>query len=217
MTTKLEQSLHFWLGGGYAPAMRTPLQTRSESSADRMLAATLALLDEGGQAAVTVAAVARAAGTSNGSLYHRFGDRHGLLLAAQARALSTIEAKTATAFAEADTEPDDERAVALLAAAAVDLFVRHRGSLRAFLVDAVESEEVQAASTAFTHRLAGTVAQWLQQRFDCGVPAAQAAWRMLFALGASRALFDDDAISATPLSPGALADALGRAVLAVVR
>ena len=40
---------------------------------------------------------------------------------------------------------------------------------------------------------------------------------MLFALGAGRALFDDDAISATPLSPGALADALGRAVLAVVR
>ena len=123
MTTKLEQSLHFWLGGGYAPAMRTPLQTRSESSADRMLAATLALL----------------------------------------------------------------------------------------------AEEGQAASTAFTHRLAGTVAQWVQQRFDCGVPAAQAAWRILFALGASRALFDDDAISATPLSPGALADALGRAVLAVVR
>ena len=77
--------------------------------------------------------------------------------------------------------------------------------------------EVEAASTAFTHRLADTVTRWLQLRFDCGVPAAQAAWRMLFALGASRALFDDDAISATPLSPGALADALGRAVLAVVR
>ena len=124
--------------------MRTPLQTRSESSADRMLAATLALLDEGGPGAVTVAAVARAAGASNGSLYHRFGDRHGLLLAAQARALGTIEAETATAFAEADTEPDDEQAVALLATAAVDLFVRHGGSLRAFLVDVADSEEVRA-------------------------------------------------------------------------
>ena len=29
-------------------------------------------------ASAGVAAVARAAGTSNGSLYHRFGDRHGL-------------------------------------------------------------------------------------------------------------------------------------------
>ena len=197
--------------------MRTPLQTRSESSADRMLAATLALLDEGGPGAVTVAAVARAAGASNGSLYHRFGDRHGLLLAAQARALGTIEAETATAFAEADTEPDDEQAVALLATAAIDLFVRHGGSLRAFLVDVADSEEVRAASTDFTHRLAGTVTGWLQQRFACGVPAAESAWRLLFALGVSRALFEDDAISPVPLDPGALADALGRAVLAVVR
>lgn len=196
--------------------MRTPLQTRSESSADRMLAATLALLDEGGPAAVTVAAVARAAGTSNGSLYHRFGDRHGLLLAAQSRVLGTIEAETAQAFAVADTEPDDERAVALLAAAAVDLFVRHRGGMRAFLVE-VDSPELEGASTAFTHRLAVRVTGWLRARFDCGVPDAEAAWRLLFALGTSRALFDDESVSPVPLEPDALAGSLARAVLAVVR
>jgi len=54
--------------------MRTPLQDRSTSSADRMLEATLDLLETGGLPAVTVAAVAVRAGTSNGSLYHRFGD-----------------------------------------------------------------------------------------------------------------------------------------------
>lgn len=196
--------------------MRTPLQTRSESSADRMLAATLALLDEGGPAAVTVAAVARAAGTSNGSLYHRFGDRHGLLLAAQARVLGTIEAETAQAFGLADTEPDDEQAVALLAAAAVDLFVRHRGGMRAFLIE-VDSPELEAASTAFTHRLAVTVTGWLRARFGCAAPDAEAAWRLLFALGTSRALFDDEAVSPVPLGPEALAGSLARAVLAVVR
>ena len=196
--------------------MRTPLQTRSESSADRMLAATLALLDEGGPAAVTVAAVARAAGTSNGSLYHRFGDRHGLLLAAQSRVLGTIEAETAQAFAVADTEPDDERAVALLATAAVDLFVRHRGGMRAFLVE-VDSPDLEAASTAFTHRLAATVTQWLRGRFGCPTPDAEAAWRLLFALGTSRALFDDEAVSPVPLAPEGLAGSLAKAVLAVVR
>lgn len=197
--------------------MRTPRQTRSESSADRMLAATVALLDEGGLAAVTVAAVARAAGTSNGSLYHRFGDRHGLLLATQERVLGTIEAETAAAFAAADGEPDDERAVLLLAAAAVDLFVRHRGGLRAFQIEIGDQPELRARSTAFAHRLAVRVTGWLQARFGCGEPEAEAAWRLLFSLGASRALFDDEAVSPTPLDPTALAGSLGRALLAVVR
>ena len=96
--------------------MRTPLQSRSATSADRMLDATLDLLAEGGLGAVTVAAVARAARTSNGSLYHRFGDRAGLLLAAQDRALGAIETQTLAAFARADAEPatdaGDEAAVA---------------------------------------------------------------------------------------------------------
>ena len=197
--------------------MRAPVQTRSESSADRMLAATLALLDEGGPAAVTVAAVARAAGTSNGSLYHRFGDRHGLLLAAQARVLGTIEAETLEAFTEADAEPDDARAVALLSTAAVELFVRHRGGMRAFMIDAHESPEMEQASRVATHRLGVTVTGWLRGRFGCDAPAAEAAWRVLFALGASRALFDDEAISPTLLGTGALAEALSRAVLAIVR
>ena len=196
--------------------MRTPLQTRSESSADRMLAATLALLDEGGHAAVTVAAVARAAGTSNGSLYHRFGDRLGLLRAAQERVLGTIEEETQAAFTAADAELDDARAVALLATAAVELFVRHRGGLRAFLVDAHRTPELEGASTAFTHRLAQTVTGWLRERFGCDPASAEAAWRVLFALGAARALFDDEAVSPTYLPPADLAAALARAVLAVV-
>lgn len=182
-----------------------------------MLAATLDLLEAGGTAAVTVAAVARAAGTSNGSLYHRFGDRHGLLLAAQARVLEAIGAETGQAFAEADAEPDDEQAVHLLAAAAIGIFGRWRGGLRAFLVGDTESPELEAASTAFTHGLAGTVTGWLQDRFGAEPGAAEAAWRLLFGLGATRALYDDARVSPRPLGEPELAEALGRAVLAVVR
>ena len=145
--------------------MRAPRQSRSESSAERMLDATLRLLEDGGEGAVTVAAVARAAGTSNGSLYHRFGDRHGLMLAAQARALGAIEAETGAAFARADEEVDDERAVGLLAAAAVDIFGRHRAAMRAFLVGRAGSVEAEALSTAFTHRVGSGVTRWLGERF----------------------------------------------------
>ncbi|MBM7507232.1 AcrR family transcriptional regulator [Nocardioides salarius] len=197
--------------------MRAPLQSRSESSAERMLDATLRLLEDGGEGAVTVAAVARAAGTSNGSLYHRFGDRHGLMLAAQTRALGAIEAETGAAFARADEEVDDERAVGLLAAAAVDIFGRHRAAMRAFLVGRAGSVEAEALSTAFTHRVGAGVTRWLGERFGARAGDAEAAWRLLFGLGATRALFEDEQVSPAPVGPAELSASLARAVLAVVR
>lgn len=197
--------------------MRAPLQSRSESSAERMLDATLRLLEDGGEGAVTVAAVARAAGTSNGSLYHRFGDRHGLMLAAQTRVLGAIEAETGAAFARADEEVDDERAVGLLAAAAVDIFGRHRAAMRAFLVGRAGSEEAEALSTAFTHRVGARVTRWLGERFGAQAGDAEAAWRLLFGLGATRALFEDEQVSPAPVGRAELSGSLARAVLAVVR
>lgn len=200
--------------------MRTPLQTRSESSADRMLEATLDLLADGGLAAVTVAAVSARAGTSNGSLYHRFGDRSGLLLAAQDRALAAIEAETAAAFAAADGEPDDGRALRLLARAALDIFARHRGAMRAFLVEGQGtpgiSPGIEARNVRSSHLLGATVTGWLRRRFDASRASAEAAWRILFALGAAQALFDDAQVSPGTLDADTFADAVARAVAAVV-
>jgi AcrR family transcriptional regulator len=197
--------------------MRTPLQTRSTSSSDRMLEATLELLEFGGLPSVTVAAVARRAGTSNGSLYHRFGDRGGLLRAAQDRALSAIEEETAAAFARADGEPDDTRALGLLARAALEIFARHRGPMRAFLVEGQGEPAIQARNERSSHLLATTVTRWLRNRFGASRPDAEAAWRILFALGASQALFDDAQVSPGSLDSDAFADAVARAVGAVVR
>lgn len=196
--------------------MRTPLQDRSTSSADRMLEATLALLEAGGLHAVTVAAVARAAGASNGSLYHRFGDRTGMLLAAQDRALGAIETETAAAFARADGEPDDLRALRLLARAALEIFARHRGPMRAFLVEGQGSTEMAARNERSSHLLAATVTGWLRSRFGASRADADAAWRILFALGAAQALFPDDQVSPAGLDDAAFADAVARAVGAVV-
>lgn len=196
--------------------MRTPLQSRSTASADQMLEATLELLETGGLSAVTVAAVAQRAGTSNGSLYHRFGDRSGLLLAAQDRALSTIERETAAAFARADVETDGDRALRLLARAALDIFARHRGPMRAFLVEGQGSAELQRRNERSSHLLATTVTGWLRGRFDASRPDAEAAWRILFALGASQALFDEAQVSPGTLGAATFAEAVARAVRAVV-
>lgn len=207
--------------------MRTPLQSRSATSADRMLDATLDLLAEGGLGAVTVAAVARAAGTSNGSLYHRFGDRAGLLLAAQDRALGAIETQTLAAFARADAEPatdaGDEAAVLLLAHAAVGLYDEHRAAMRAFLVEGREVREggdlvgLQERNDAWARVLATTITGWLVRRLGAAPPQAEAAYRIIHALGVTQALLDEPRISPTPLDPEVLARSLARAVLAIVR
>jgi AcrR family transcriptional regulator len=197
--------------------VRTPLQSRSTSSADRMLDATLELLGEGGLQAVTVAGVARAAGTSNGSLYHRFRDRTGLLLAAQDRALNEIEAATASAFARADREPDDRRAIALLVRAALGIFEAHRPAMRAFLVEGQGAEEFEARNVRSSHLLARTVVEWLVARFGATRADAEATYRILFALGASHALFEDAQVSPGALTRTALADAVTRAIEAIVR
>lgn len=196
--------------------MRTPQQDRSSSSTERMLDATLELLGEGGLSAVTVAAVAERAGTSNGSLYHRFRGRSGLLLAAQDRALGWIEQETAAAFRRADDEPDDELAVRLLVEAALGIFRSHHATMRSFLVEARGHAEHDERTVATSHALARLVTGWLRERFDVGVEDAEAAWRILFALGAAESLFDEDQISPTRLTEHDLATSVTRAIRAVV-
>ncbi|GAB2918337.1 hypothetical protein GCM10027047_14850 [Rhodococcus aerolatus] len=200
--------------------MRTPVQTRSESSSERMLAATEELLAAGGLAAVTVAAVARRAGASNGALYHRFGDRTGLLLAVEERVLHRVEAATAAAFHAAGAEPDDDAAVLQLARAALAVFADHRAAMRAFLVEArhhPDGDAFTARTVRSAHRLSVLVTEWLQHRFGCSPQDADAAWRVLYSLGAAQALVDDESVSPHPLGADDLARALARAVAAVVR
>lgn len=197
--------------------MRPPLQHRSSASAEAMLGAVLALLAEGGLAAVTVAAVAQRAGTSNGALYHRFGDRQGLLVAAQARALEAIEGETTAAFAAADGEPDDDAALRLLAGAALRIFTEHRPVLRAFLVEAQSDPVLEQRSQASVHLLAATVTGWLRARLGASEAAAEASWRMIYAIAVSQSLFDDAQVSPAPVDRDTLAAALARAVAAVLR
>ncbi|MBF6210303.1 TetR family transcriptional regulator [Nocardia puris] len=81
---------------------------------DAILDAARALVLADGPRAASVAAIAAASGAPVGTLYHRFGNRNGVLTAAWLRALARFQERTLAAAA-----PDDpvEAGVAMVAAA----------------------------------------------------------------------------------------------------
>jgi AcrR family transcriptional regulator len=63
--------------------MRRPKQNRSRATIDAVLATTVELLEAGGESSVRLDVVTERSGISTGSIYHHFGDRDGLIAAAQ--------------------------------------------------------------------------------------------------------------------------------------
>jgi len=64
-----------------------PRSRRSRDTQERVLDVVVEQLEEGGEAAVRVDVVRDRSGVSIGSIYHHFGDRDGLIAAAQLRRL----------------------------------------------------------------------------------------------------------------------------------
>jgi AcrR family transcriptional regulator len=80
---------------------------------DVILDATRALVLADGPRAASVAAIAAASGAPAGTLYHRFGNRDGILTAAWIRALERFQSRVMAA--QADTAVDTAVAMALAA------------------------------------------------------------------------------------------------------
>ena len=78
---------------------------------DVILDAARALVLDGGPRAASVAAIAKASGAPAGTLYHRFGNRDGILTAAWLRALERFQARAMAA--EAETAADTAVAMAV--------------------------------------------------------------------------------------------------------
>ena len=102
-----------------------PRQQRSRESFERVLAAGLELLAEGGYEAFTISDVARRAGVAVGTIYGRFGNKDALFHALQDRILDAIEADQAERF-QALAESD--RTAGEVVRGAVDPAVLARGS-----------------------------------------------------------------------------------------
>ena len=79
---------------------------------DVILDATRALVLADGPRAASVAAIARASGAPAGTLYHRFGNRNGILIAAWLRALERFQSRAMAAAGETPLESAVTMAVA---------------------------------------------------------------------------------------------------------
>jgi AcrR family transcriptional regulator len=78
---------------------------------DVILDAARALVLDGGPRAASVAAIAKSSGAPAGTLYHRFGNRNGILTTAWLRALQRFQARAMAA--EADTPMETAVAMAV--------------------------------------------------------------------------------------------------------
>jgi len=71
------------LGTADPEGLAGPRNERSRATRDRVLEVVVEQLESGGEAAVRIDAVRDRSGVSIGSIYHHFGDRDGLIAAAQ--------------------------------------------------------------------------------------------------------------------------------------
>ena len=87
---------------------RSPRQARSRRTMERLLAATISLIDAKGLAGVTIPAIAAAAGLSTGSVYRRFADKDTLIKTAFLQLLEASQAAN-----QASLPPDRFQAASL--------------------------------------------------------------------------------------------------------
>jgi AcrR family transcriptional regulator len=198
------------------------LQARSRVTQDRIFAAGTRLLEEGGPEALTVAAVAAAAGVAVGSVYRRFGDKERLLLAIQARFTEDFRAEFSQRVA--DTGLTSAAPPAEMIGAAVtgmaETFRAHAPLLRVFMLLGTQNPAVLAegstASIQGGRTFRDTVmlaASALRHHVDVEA-AIDFAYRLTYAGCAHRVIHGEHLESARPLSWEQLIGQLRAAVTA---
>jgi AcrR family transcriptional regulator len=197
--------------------LRAPVQSRSQDSTDRMLDAALAIIAREGMAGLSIAAVSRESGVSNGALYHRFGDRHGLVVAAQDRFLERVESQW-----RATAEPlwklqDPQELLSRLVEAWLALFVRYRTLIHAFMITEWNDDDLRRRGARTNKIAAGQIVHLLTERFHCSPEAADTAHRIAFGQAVLSIISSEDESSALAVAPAERLRHLTRALLAVVQ
>ncbi|GAA3804312.1 hypothetical protein GCM10023083_44310 [Streptomyces phyllanthi] len=181
-----------------------------------MLDAALAILDREGMEGLSIAAVSRESGVSNGALYHRFGDRHGLLVAAQDRFLGGIVTdwlSTSESLWALD-DPDE------LLARLVDLFLRvfteRRSVFHAFMVTGRADPDLYAQGVGMMKDAADHFASHLGARFGCSPSAAATAHQVMHGQAVLLVLSDETHTTPTGTTPEGYRHHLVRALKAIL-
>jgi AcrR family transcriptional regulator len=130
------------------PTVRPPKQRRSQESLERVVEASMQLLEENGFEGFTVQDVSRRADVSVGAIYARFGNKESLLRAVHAEAMEAM-AREGEAVGAVDGRPDrDARDVIVEAVRSVaGIFQGNEKLLRAFMhLGAVDDEIARRGS-----------------------------------------------------------------------
>jgi AcrR family transcriptional regulator len=175
--------------------VRPPRQQRSRESFERVLAAGLDVLADGGYEGFTIGEVARRAGVAVGTIYGRFGNKDALFRALQDRILDRIDADQAERFralTEGSRTADDVVRGAVGEVARI--FDRHAALLRVVMLRGAVDPAVLARGSASSQALARDFARTLiARRDDLGHPdpelAADVCFRMVYDVLARRVMY----------------------------
>lgn len=141
---------------------------RAASTRERVIGVVVELLEDGGEAALSIDEVRDRSGVSVGSIYHHFGDRNGLIVAAQIRRFARFaEAEIAalsTIVERADDVAEFRRAIRQLTRhTAADVRIAQRwgriGVLGSSIGRPALMHEVRMVQTRLTDDLQAHIAQ----------------------------------------------------------
>ena len=135
-------------------AVREPRQQRTREQWSRVLDAGVALLEEGGYDAFTIAALCERAQVPPRALYARTDTKDGLFLAVYERGMSRVLADHAV-FADAELWGHDDHAhlVELAVRRLVSIFIDHEAFLRAVVLISNAHPEVLRRGAAYVEAI----------------------------------------------------------------
>lgn len=192
--------------------MRQPQQDRSKESARRILESALSLVAEGGLAAVTVAAVAERSQTSNGSIYHLYGNRHSLLLAAQRVFLQRMAMTIDAALEDAARQPVGPAATAAVVNGYIDAFEANARLVRGFLMEGSSDLALRAQGEQVGYLIEAKVSKTLQSVTKCSSRSASLGVYMILSVSTMHMLFGESLFMRLPPSRKALVDYVNKAL-----
>ncbi|MGU3432568.1 TetR/AcrR family transcriptional regulator [Actinomycetes bacterium M1A6_2h] len=197
------------------------VQDRSKRTLERIYLAGTEVLETQGPSALTIAAVAAAAGVSTGSIYRRFGSKEQLLMVIQNEFVEDFKEELARRLAVEHLLPDASlhSAVRVAVDGFVATFEPRRRLLRELMLVSLENSAVQDVGSAgaiecgvmFRNLLMRVSSQIAREDPEAAVDFA---YRMLYAMCAFRAAFGENVESTRPTPWTALIDESTAAVYA---
>lgn len=173
------------------------------NSGDLLVDAALEILARHGFAGLTIAEVSRVSGVSNGSLYHRFGGREGLLNACQDRFFQHVSEQWLTEGTRLREEQDPQVLLEVLVDSFDEIFGRNRNLFQAFMVTGFHEAALRERGARFTRDASSLLADILIEWTGCTPAAADTAYRLLFGHAVLGVMFTDDEVTANPAARSA--------------